>query len=155
MYSSAYVWAKILRYLEERFDSLTVSTWLDDAEVVELNEEHLILYTPSDFRREIIRRRCTDFIQDALKEIFSSDAKLIVFGEDELTAYQAKGKQTTSMDFNPQFTFDNLLSVHPTVLRTAQRSLLPITPDRCTTLCLFTGRPVWVRHTFCTPLPTV
>ena len=109
MYSSAYVWAKILRYLEERFDSLTVSTWLDDAEVVELNEEHLILYTPSDFRREIIRRRCTDFIQDALKEIFSSDAKLIVFGEDELTAYQAKGKQTTSMDFNPQFTFDNFV----------------------------------------------
>ncbi len=109
MYSSAYVWAKILRYLEERFDSLTVSTWLDDAEVVELNEEHLILYTPSDFRREIIRRRCTDFIQDALKEIFSSDAKLIVFGEDELASYQAKGKQTTSMDFNPQFTFDNFV----------------------------------------------
>ena len=94
MYSSAYVWAKILRYLEERFDSLTVSTWLDDAEVVELNEEHLILYTPSDFRREIIRRRCTDYIQDALKEIFSSDAKLIVFGDDELASYQAKGKQT-------------------------------------------------------------
>ncbi len=109
MYSSAYVWAKILRYLEDRFDSLTVSTWLDDAEVVELNEERLILYTPSDFRREIIRRRCTDFIQDALKEIFSSDAKLIVFGEDELAAYQAKGKQTTSMDFNPQFTFDNFV----------------------------------------------
>ena len=109
MYSSAYVWAKIVRYLEERFDSLTVSAWLDDAEVVELNEEHLILYTPSDFRREIIRRRCTDFIQDALNEIFSSDAKLIVFGEDELSAYQAKDKQTTSMDFNPQFTFDNFV----------------------------------------------
>ena len=109
MYSSAYVWDKILRYLEERFDSLTVSTWLDDAEVVELNEEHLILYTPSDFRREIIRRRCTDYIQDALKEIFSSDAKLIVFGDDELASYQAKGKQTTSMDFNPQFTFDNFV----------------------------------------------
>ena len=74
-----------------------------------MNEEHLILYTPSDFRREIIRRRCTDYIQDALKEIFSSDAKLIVFGDDELASYQAKGKQTTSMDFNPQFTFDNFV----------------------------------------------
>ena len=109
MYSSAYVWAKIVRYLEERFDSLTVSAWLDDAEVVELNEDHLILYTPSDFRREIIRRRCTDFIQDALIEIFSSDAKLVVFGEEELAAYQSKDKQTTSMEFNPQFTFDNFV----------------------------------------------
>ena len=42
MYSSAYVWAKILIYLEERMTSTTVSATFDDAEVVELNEDHLI-----------------------------------------------------------------------------------------------------------------
>ena len=73
MYSSAFVWAKILNYLEERLSAITVSAWFDDADVVELNEEHLILYTASDFRRDIIRKRCTDLIQDALKEIFNSD----------------------------------------------------------------------------------
>ena len=109
MYASAYVWAKIINYLEERLSAVTVSAWFDDAEVVELNEEHLILYSSSDFRREIIRRRCTDYIQDALKEIFNSDAKLIVFGDEELEAYRSKGKQTTSMDFNPQFSFDNFV----------------------------------------------
>ena len=57
MYSSAYVWAKVLQYMEERLDAVTVSAWFDDAEVVELNEEHLILYSSSDFRRETIRRR--------------------------------------------------------------------------------------------------
>ena len=66
MYSSAYVWAKILSSLEERMGAVTISAWLDDAEVVELNETNLILYSPSDFRREIIRRRCTDLIEDAL-----------------------------------------------------------------------------------------
>ncbi len=109
MYASAYVWAKIINYLEERLSAVTVSAWFDDAEVVELNEEHLILFSSSDFRREIIRRRCTDYIQDALKEIFNSDAKLIVFGEEELAAYQSKSKQSTSMDFNPQFSFDNFV----------------------------------------------
>ena len=109
MYASAYVWAKVISHMEERLGAVTVSAWFDDAEVVELNEEHLILYSSSDFRREIIRRRCTDYIQDALKEIFSSDAKLIVFGDEELAAYQSKGKQNTSMDFNPQFTFDNFV----------------------------------------------
>jgi len=109
MYASAYVWAKIINYLEERLTAVTVSTWFDDAEVVELNEEHLILYSSSDFRREIIRRRCTDYIQDALKEIFNSDAKLIVFGDEELNTYRSKGKQNTSMDFNPQFSFDNFV----------------------------------------------
>ena len=109
MYSSAYVWAKVLSYLEDRLTAVTVSAWFDDAEVVELNEEHLILYSPSDFRREIIRRRCTDIIHDALKEIFNSDAKLLVFGDEELNSRKTKGKSTTSMDFNPQFTFDNFV----------------------------------------------
>ncbi len=109
MYSSDYVWAKVLSYLEERLSAITVSAWFDDAQVVELNEEHLILYSPSDFRREIIRRRCADYIQDGLKEIFNSDAKLIVFGDEELDSYRAKGKPTTSMDFNPQFSFDNFV----------------------------------------------
>ena len=109
MYSSAYVWAKVLLHMEERLGAVTVSAWFDDAEVVELNEEHLILYSSSDFRREIIRRRCTDYIQDALKEIFNSDAKLIVFGDEELAAYQSHGKQKTTMDFNPQFCFENFV----------------------------------------------
>ena len=95
--------------MEERLGAVTVSAWFDDAEVVELNENNLILYSPSDFRREIIRRRCTDYIQDALKEVFNSDAKLMVFGDEELDAFKQKGKSVSSMDFNPQFTFDNFV----------------------------------------------
>lgn len=109
MYSSAYVWAKVLSHMEERLGAVTVSAWFDDAEVVELNENNLILYSPSDFRREIIRRRCTNYIQDALKEVFNSDAKLMVFGDEELDAFKQKGKSVSSMDFNPQFTFDNFV----------------------------------------------
>ena len=109
MYASAYVWAKIPMYMEQRLTAVTVSAWLDDAEVVELNDEHLILYSPSEFRRELIRRRCTQYIHDALKEIFNSDAKLMVFGDEELNAFKQKGKSASSMDFNPQFTFDNFV----------------------------------------------
>ena len=109
MFSPAYVWAKVLGYLEERLTSTIISAWFDDAEVVELNDEHLILYSPSDFRQEIIRRRCTDYIHDALKEIFNSDAKLLVFGDEELGSFRKKGKSSSSMDFNPQFTFDNFI----------------------------------------------
>lgn len=109
MYSPAYVWAKVLNHMEERLGAVTVSAWFDDADIVELNEEQLILYSSNEFRREIIRRRCTEYIQDALKEIFHSDAKLIVFGDEELKAYRSKGTQKTSMDFNPQFSFDNFV----------------------------------------------
>ena len=109
MYASAYVWAKIINYMEERLDSLTISTSFDDAEVIELNEEQLIIYSPNEFRREIIQRRYTQYIHDALHEIFNSDAKLVVFGDEELKAYRSKGETKSSMDFNPQFSFDNFV----------------------------------------------
>ena len=113
MYSSAYVWAKILSFLEERLTSVTVSGWFDDAEVVELNEEQLIIYSPSDFRRDFIRRRCADYIQDGLKEIFNSDAKLVVLDEKDLADRKAQKEQGGVLEFNPQFTFDNFV-VGPT-----------------------------------------
>ena len=109
MYSSAYVWAKVMRHMEERLDSTTLAAWFDDCEVVELTEEHLILYSPSDFRRDIILRRYSLYIHDALKEIFSSDAKLMVYGDKEMAAFRSRDKINTGMDFNPQFTFDNFV----------------------------------------------
>ena len=109
MYSSAYVWAKIISYIEEQLGAVVVSAAFDDAEVVELNDQHLIIYSASDFRRDLIQRRYTNYIQDALKDIFNSDAKLMVFGDEELNTFRSKGKQNTSMDFNPQFTFDNFV----------------------------------------------
>ena len=110
MYSSDFVWAKIVSFLEDRLGEITVSAWFDDAKVVELTEDHLILFSPSDFRREVIRTRAAGHIQDALKEVFNSDAKLVVYGEEELDAYRNKDKKTdAAMDFNPQFSFENFV----------------------------------------------
>ena len=110
MYSSAYVWAKVLSFVESRLGAITVSAWFDDAEVVELSEDQLIIYSPSDFRREIIRNRAGAHIQDALREVFSSDAKVVVLDDEELDAYRNKGtKNQSNMDFNPQFSFENFV----------------------------------------------
>ncbi len=109
MYSSAYVWAKILSFLEERLSSITVSAWFDDAEVVELTEERLVIYSPDEFRRGMIANRCAPHIQDGLKEIFQSDAKVVVFGDKELEEFRSKDKPAAVMDFNPQFSFENFI----------------------------------------------
>ena len=110
MFASAYfVWAKILNFLEEHMDAVTVSTWFDDVEIVELTEEQLVIHSPLEFHREIIASRYAGHIQDALKEIFNSDARLVVLSDEELEAYRSKGAQKTSMDFNPQFSFDNFV----------------------------------------------
>ena len=109
MYSNSYVWAKIIRYLEEHLTAATTAGYFDDIEVIELTEEQLIIHTPTAFRRDIIRRRFAAFIQDALKEIFHSDAKVLVFSDEDLDAYRSKGGKSSAMDFNPQFSFENFV----------------------------------------------
>ena len=113
MLASAYVWAKIISYLEGRISSTMVSAFLDDAEVLEFNEEYLLIYSPNEFRREMIARHCTLHIQDALKELFDSTAKLRILDEEGLKQYRTGGNRVTVMDINPQFTFDNFV-VGPT-----------------------------------------
>ena len=109
MFSSAYVWAKVLTYLEDRLSAITVSAWFDDTEVVELTEERLAIYTPDEFRRSMIRNRCAEYIHEALREIFHSDAKLVVFDDKQLEEFKAKDKPAPVLEFNPQFTFGNFI----------------------------------------------
>ena len=80
-----------------------------DAEVVELNEDVLILHTSTSYRRDIITQRYTSYIREALQDIFQSNAKLVVLDDEEFEAHKSKAKKTTSMDFNPQFNFDNFV----------------------------------------------
>ena len=93
MYSPAYVWAKIINYLEERLSALTISASFDDAELIELNEEQLILYSPSEFRREVIQTRYTAYIQEALflflKESRSSSPKTISLASELKISFKA------------------------------------------------------------------
>lgn len=109
MYSPTYVWAKVLIYLENQLTPTLVSTWFDDTEIVELNEEKLILSTGSAYRKEVITKRCVSYIQDAMKEIFNSSVEVVVFGPEELMSYKSKGQDKTAMDFAPQFTFDTFI----------------------------------------------
>ena len=110
MYSSAYVWAKVLGHMENRLTAAVVSTWFDDVEVVELTDTRLVLYSPSDYRKEIILRRCADYIKDAMRELFEMDVELVVLGEDEMAAYrQPVRKKPEFIEFNPQFTFDRFV----------------------------------------------
>ena len=109
MYSSDYIWGKILGHMEDRLSAPVVSTWFDDAKVIELTEDHLILYSPSEFRRDTIQRRCDGYIRDAMKDLFDKDITVEVFGEEELNAFRNKNRKPDFIEFNPQFTFDNFV----------------------------------------------
>ena len=109
MVSSAYVWAKVIQYLEDKITSAAVDAWFDDAQVVDLNEDYLVVYVPSDFRRDMITRRCAPYIQDGLEELFGIKAKLKVLDDAQMEQYKNKGGNPAHLDINPNFTFQNFV----------------------------------------------
>ena len=109
MYSPTYVWAKVLIYLEQQLTATAISSWFDDVEVVELSEEKMILSTASPYRKDVISKRCMPYIQDAMRLIFNSSVDIEVLGPDELAEFKAKSAGRSTMDFNPQFTFETFI----------------------------------------------
>ena len=109
MYSSAYVWAKVLGQLESRLTPTIVSTWFDDAEVVELTGDKLMLFTPSAYRKEMINRRAIDPIKDAMRELFNMEVEVQVLDDEDMRAYRARTAHVEPFEFNPQFSFDTFV----------------------------------------------
>ncbi len=110
MQAAAYVWAKVINQLEERLSAVTVSAWLDDAELIEMNDDNLILYTPSDFRREIILRSCKQHVEDILREQFDLNIQLLVWGDSELEKRRQPESPENIWKINPHFSFDTFVA---------------------------------------------
>ena len=109
MYASAFVWAKIIGYLKERLTPVIVSTTFDDTEVITLNDDVLILHSPSEYHREMIRTRFAGYIQDALRELFDSSATLVVMDDKQLEQHRSKAKSNVPVGINHQFSFDSFV----------------------------------------------
>ena len=83
MNSAAEIWNRVLSLMEGPLTSTTLNTWFDDTEALSLTPDRLTLYTPSDFKRDIITSRYLPNIQQALRELFSADIEVTVLGQGE------------------------------------------------------------------------
>ena len=109
MYSNAYVWSRVLSYLEQHSPSMAVASFFDDAEIVELNGEKLVIYSPSPFRKDVILSRYSELIKDAMRDRFQTEIELVVLDEDEYPQYSGNQRRRNFAEFNSQFTFDTFV----------------------------------------------
>lgn len=108
MYSSDFVWAKVLADLEKRFGEIAFVSWLDDAKVLELTEDTLTIYTPSDLRKDIIETRVAEYIRESLAMQFDMHVTVKVLTGEQSLAPQKPAKPLF-IEYNPQFTFDRFI----------------------------------------------
>lgn len=109
MYSNAYVWSRVLSYLEQHSPSMAVNSFFDDAEIVELDGEKLVVFSPSPFRKDVILNRYSELIKDAMREQFQTEIELIVLDEDEFPQYSMSKHRRNFIAFNSQYTFDTFV----------------------------------------------
>lgn len=109
MYSNAFIWSRVLNYMEQHSPAAAVASFFDDAELVELSEKKMIVYSPSAFRKEVIENRYAALIVDAMRELFQTEPELVVLDEDEYAAYSPGKQRADYVRFNTQYTFDSFV----------------------------------------------
>ena len=109
MYSNAYVWSRVLSYLEQHSPSTAVAMFFDDAEIVELNDGKLVVFSPSPFRKDVILNRYAELIKDAMREQFQTEIELVVLDDEEFPQYSMGKKKRSFVECNSQYTFESFV----------------------------------------------
>lgn len=107
MNSASEIWKRVLSLMEGDLTATTLNTWFDDAQALSLDPDRLVLYTPSDFKKDIIVSRYIPSIQKALKELLSADMEVTVLGEGELPQ-QAEG-DSSFLPGTEEYTFETFV----------------------------------------------
>ncbi len=109
MYSNAFIWARVISYLEKHSGAFVVMSYFEDAELLEYTDGKLIVYTPLPFRKDVIINRYTTLIKDAMRENFETEVELEVLDEDDYLQYTNTKKKHNFVEFNNQYTFDTFV----------------------------------------------
>ena len=103
------VWNSILDILSKDLTATSINTWFSDCRPVELSYTRLVLYTPTDFKRNIITQRYAAPITTALTDLFSCPFDLLVLAEDELDDYENTSEKDDSLPEVAGYTFDKFI----------------------------------------------
>ena len=108
MNSAADVWTKVLKILGNELTSTALTTWFDDCRAIEISDNRLVIYTPSNFKKDVIEGRFIGSVKNALRELFSGDFDVLVLGEGGLDTFAGKGGASHEPS-EEEFTFERFV----------------------------------------------
>ena len=57
MFSLQDIWNNVVEILSTKLTPTSIKTWFEDCQPVDLNEDVLTLYTPSELKRSVLKQR--------------------------------------------------------------------------------------------------
>ncbi len=87
MNSVADIWSSVLRQLKRDLSETTINTWFDELEAVDFQDSKLYLHCTNDFKSRYVKDLFSKNIQDALRDLFSTDVGVEILDDDALIAF--------------------------------------------------------------------
>ena len=103
------VWNSIMSILSTELTTTSINTWFADCKPVEISDTRLVIYTATEFKRNIITQRFAGSITSALSELFSCPFDLLVLAEDELDDYEQCSESDDSLPEVAGYIFDKFI----------------------------------------------
>ena len=106
--SAAEIWTKVLELMQTKLTSVTINTWFSDMTAVDMEDDKLVLCSPSPTNRDIVTRLYAGYIKDALKELFSAELDVLILSP-ELVAARRQPKGGMGFPGVDDYTFDKFV----------------------------------------------
>lgn len=94
-----------LTHMERTISPVTLSAWFDDAEVVSLNGDKLIIRASGQFKKEIIEQRFLDPLSDAMNELLGGPIQIHIIVGDETS----NSSTLVGLSFDDEYTFEHFI----------------------------------------------
>ncbi|MDR0915916.1 MAG: chromosomal replication initiator protein DnaA [Oscillospiraceae bacterium] len=100
------LWAKLKEMLRTRVSAAAMSSWFDECSAVELTDTELVLYTPSQFKAEIVEQKWGGRVCEVMRELLPGAMGLRVLSDETMPRYRETAHILTD---DEEFTFDKFV----------------------------------------------
>jgi len=101
------IWKMTLSMMEQHLNHVTVSTWFNDAEIVEFTGESMAVTTPHQIKKDIIINKYLPTMENVLRELFSADVQVRIYTADEYKQMKISAAAADEEEY--EHTFSNFV----------------------------------------------
>ena len=82
------IWEESLKLIKSELTEVSFNTWLGSIKPVQINNEDLILSTPTDFNKQILEDRYIVLIKNAVKQAANKEYNIVIVTPEEVDSIQ-------------------------------------------------------------------